>query len=182
MLESKVAYTQNSQATAQDVFVFDLINNLGNGTGQGQRVGRKIHNSFLKVKVAITSANGTTSDFCRWGIIIDTMPMGAPINSADVFQDNTRGVTTMYRNDNVGRGRRFIIVKDARVALNAEGSSGRRVFDVGIPLRCITQYSDVGTTINDIQTNAIYVFYYGNATTTSASQWVWDAELFYKDG
>lgn len=182
MLENKVAYTTQSNSTAQDTFRFDLVNNIGNGNGQGQRVGRKIHNGFLKVKVTITAASGTVSDFCRWGVIIDTMPDGSPITAAEVFQDITRGATTMYLNHNVGRGRRFIIVKDARIALNSDGSPGRRVFDVGIPLRCVTQYNDVGTTINDISTNAIYVFYYGQNTLDDSSQWQWDAELFYKDG
>lgn len=182
MLENKVAYTQNSSATAANTFVFDLVNNIGGGVDQGQRVGNKIHNGYLKLKLCITSGGSTTSDFCRWGILLDTMPGGTAVNSADVFQDPTRGATTLYRNDTVGRGRRFMLIKDMRVALNAESGPGRRVFDVGLPLRCITQFNGNGTAISDINTNALYVFYFGVGTAGAASVWVWDAELFYKDG
>jgi hypothetical protein len=143
-----------------------LLNGVQPGTALNQRVGRQIQMRSLKyhLTAAVTAATGV-DQIHRVLIVLDAQPNGAALAYTDVLNGGQSSQV------NISNQKRFTILYDERLYLNASGEpDSARLIDGSIGMHTIVQYN-AGTagTVADIATNSLYMIVLGSeASGTTA--------------
>lgn len=136
-----------------------LLNGVQPGTALNQRVGRQIQMRSLKyhLTAAVTAATGV-DQIHRVLIVLDAQPNGVALTYTDVLDG---GQTSQV---NISNQKRFKILSDERIYLNASGEpDSARLLDGSIGMHTIVQYNaGVAGTVADISTNSLYMIVLGS--------------------
>jgi hypothetical protein len=136
-----------------------LLNGVQPGTALNQRVGRQIQMRSLKyhLAAAVTAATGV-DQIHRVLIVLDAQPNGAALSYTDVLDG---GQTAQV---NISNQKRFKILYDKRIYLNASGEpDSARLVDGSIGMNTLVQYNaGVAGTVADIATNSLYMIVLGS--------------------
>lgn len=150
---------------AQDLIstTSDLINEVAEGTGVDQRVGRRIENRTVSFRMNITSPADFSSRKVRVLVVMDRQPNGTQFTVADLFENATYPADSHY---DLSNRNRFHVYYDKMFMMNPISGTqvSRRVLNFGINFGGqMTTYSDTGGVIANIATNSIYVVVCGDA-------------------
>lgn len=176
LFETKIKTSSFTDLRPEPTSYFALVNQLPQGTGDEGRVGNRISSRFLKVK--INTSQGTSPTAMRVLVVIDRAANKTAAVHSDLF-DQVIGTVSMFNRNNVGRGRRFHVLKDFSTICSNTNPIG--TFDLNVPLKFRTQYTGAGATIADISAYALYVVVLGGNVATERGYLSFTYEFFYKD-
>lgn len=146
-----------------------LINGVDEGTGVGQRIGRRLENRTVSIRANIVSAADFSSVKCRILLVVDRQPNGTAMTASDLLENSTYPHDSFYALKNRDR---FLVLKDQQFIANPVDSAKTQMFKVnwGISLRKIpTTYQGTGQGITDIMTNAIWLIVCSGAANAGAN-------------
>lgn len=132
---------------------FQLINGLGQGSGDFNRVGNEVCMNYLMAKLNMEFPD--TTNRCRIMIIIDKQPNGLPPPVADLFTYTANPVDSFLNPDSKAR---FHVLKDILISGGTSGGPATKAFNWKINLRKKTVlYKAQTDTIASIATNAMWL-------------------------
>lgn len=150
---------------------YTLLNGCVAGTGNNQRLGRKIQMTSVSIKCMFASEvadlTGMDYDCTEWkvALVYDKQANATGITSyANVYaqQGNIYTALAMRNLDNIDR---FDVLKEWQGVLCSAGPNGMLI-DEYVPIRLDTRYdSSVVGDITDIVSGALYLVYGSGATT-----------------
>lgn len=139
---------------------------VAEGTGEDQRVGKRIYLHSLQVKATVFAGTTTTQAFVGLYVVQDKKPSGAYPAFTDIFRANGAGNLLNFTNSTRFRLlRRYEKILSGNIATPATGNETFYVEDY-IPLGIYTEYdlSSSGAVAN-IKENAIYTIAIANCAT-----------------
>lgn len=151
-----------------------LMGGIPNGTGESDRVGRKITLKSVHIKATIIkpvkSTLSNSSDVVRIIVGVDTQTNGVGPTIGQVLEPNNGGVGTQYpvnQYNNLSNKGRFIILKDKYININSQGGSGNgttnnanpvyREFTYNRKLNIPVNYDGVTGGIAEIRDNCLFM-------------------------
>lgn len=155
-IERKYIDTSWSGIRPSDVISTQLINGVEEGTGVGQRIGRRLENRTVAFRGYVSSPADFSIVKFRLLIVIDTQPNGTVLAAADLFENTTYPADSFYALKNRDR---FKVIKDIQMYLHPTDSAKIHQFKLNFGVnfkKTMTTYASTGATINDIATNSIY--------------------------
>lgn len=194
--EIKAITTLNGSETVSlsTTATFTLLNDVVEGSGFYNRIGRRITMKSVYINGLITRTLGnaavTTEDYVRIMVIFDRQANGAFPANTDVLRDSNRAgtqTTTALSGVNLNYRERFVILADIRVYLPPLGIAGVNPantllspdpniepFKISrfIKLKGLqTLYDDSTGGIADISTGSLFLMTYANVTAVANAGW-----------
>jgi len=160
-------------ATIASGQVQNTLNDVAQGTGQSQRVGRSIMVTAVQCRGHLelpTAANPDEgSDRVRVMLVLDKQANGAAAAITDVLQS-----ATTYSFNNLSNVNRFRVLYDKILTLNSGGSAGgglqtssvQHQFTIYQRCRVPIQYNGPGGTLPDIQSNNFLMIFLSDSGLT----------------
>lgn len=153
--------TFSSLAPTSGVTLLQPFLGIENGTGESQRIGRKVSASTYHIKCQAVLPSSTTDGIDRIRIIIvmDKQANGASATIADYLQSNS--IDSFRRLENTGR---FKSLYDKTIVLNSTGGNGTNysgvIRDLKINIKAPVQVEYNGTAglIAELKSNNLITF------------------------
>jgi hypothetical protein len=150
----------NSNLASNSTGAISLLNGCAQGSDLHERIGRQIHEHILQIDGMLhcTAATGV-DQYLRYLVVQDSQSNGTALSITDVL--DTVSITS---HANVSNLKRFRIVLDHKVYLNASGEPGSgKVVSHSLSLGS-TVYFNVGNagTVADITKNSLYLIVIGS--------------------
>jgi len=139
---------------------------VSEGTGEDQRVGKRIYLHSMQIKISLFAGTTTTQAFVGFYIVQDRKPSGAYPAFTDIFTSNGAGQLLNFTNSTRFRLlRRYEKCVTGNITTPATGNEVQ-YFEDYIPLGFYTTY-DLTTSgvIANIKENAIYTIHVSNCVT-----------------
>lgn len=150
------------------------------GTGQNERIGRKIVVKHISIKGTISLLNTISTDYplysaqiIRVMFVLDKQANGVVANVGDILEDvGTVGTEAFNRLTNKER---FVTLKDWRLPLNVLSVTGGAPNKVTRPIEFHTKcnipvyYGGTAGTFNELKSNAILAFAIKDTAVTNLS-------------
>lgn len=145
--------------------VWNLLNGVALGTDYTERIGRLVYMESVEFFFSAepnTAGASPTGDAFRLMLVLDTQANGATPATADLLDGANYGEFLNQNNRN-----RFLVLDERWVMCEANNyaagnlTTGDPTFIIDkyeIPLGFNTYYSGTGSTISNIQTNALWFF------------------------
>jgi hypothetical protein len=189
-IEDKQAGAVISATNADNIAQFTLINNIDQGTAQGQRVGTRIRLKSCNIMTAF-SVNGTAATLgpgaVRELLILDHQPNGAAPNVTQLFLNTTAGLEYLSPMNENGKAR-YKVLMDKRFTVEIAGGS------VNIPQliqrkhhvklsKALSIYNGTGTAIANINTNSLWYVVITNISSAATNPvgYLGNIDLIYED-
>jgi len=136
-----------------------LVNNIAEGTGINERIGRRYNLSTFSMKYIVTSPTDFSSAILRILIVYDKQPNGVAPDAADLFGSavSTSRASTFL---NIANRDRFLILAEKRINSIPIDSAHVGVIagTIGVNCRNLPVTCDgTGGTITDITTGSLYI-------------------------
>ncbi len=163
--ELKFFDTHTADVTVADTMKIIPVNLIGQGTGQSERIGRKIKIQTLMVRGTIRRpagilANGTAAPHMdvRIMIVLDTQANGTQFSQNQLL-DNTLGpndVPLSLRYNNLDNSNRFRVIEDKRFIVGAQTMTN--IDPTLSSTTTMTQFAPLSFDMNDFRCNCDVVF------------------------
>lgn len=151
------------------------------GTGESERVGRKVTLTSIYMRGVLSLATDTSSAMYNLVVLLDTQANGAVPSYADVFADNRSTAHLQLANSN-----RFVILKrwvgaltNQTVLTGPSFGAAKRVFKYYKKCNIPLEFSGTNGTITEIKSNAIYLMW--ESDTDDKLTYKADFRLRYSD-
>jgi len=174
---AKTGYPEKKNRDAYDGFTATCsplanggicLSTLGQGTGEGQRIGDKIKGCDLFVRTLWQmGASNTTQSNIRYWIILDKEYNGSasvPTVPAytDIFQNGSALTTFM----NLGYSKRFVVLKTRSFQLDRNGKSSIQFMDK-VPVNITMNYFQTGAALSNLKENQIFMYWISDDGTSA---------------
>ncbi len=147
---------------------FLLLNGIAQGSGDQQRVGRKIKMMGISLKISYNGPSSYNSDSLRLVLLTARAPADTEPVVADIFKQTGNDlIIDSYRNGSYLEDYRFL--RDRKIVNNPITSNIARngATTLRAPLGMFVGYSGTGSTIASINQNALYLLVLGKYAAAS---------------
>jgi len=155
--EIKCLDTNANLEASSTTATFNLLNGMGQGTANAQRIGQSVKCDGIYVRFAIVINAASTTAFERLLVVQDKQPNAAIFAIGLLL--NTTTIVSPYL---ISGQNRFAVLLDEAIALTNNGDQAL-VFDRSIPCNSHTEYNGSSNgNVSDIATNSIYFIHFSD--------------------
>lgn len=175
-VEDKYHDIFGTYAPLSSAYSIQLLNGIGQGAGDFNRVGNEITNLYINTKFTIDFPD--TTNRARLLIFWDKQPNRGLPTTADLFTYTATPISSFLNPDSKAR---FHVLKDK---ILTGGSNGKPIRDVSwkINLRKKnTLYSGTTDQIDSVMTNALYFMFFSDSGAVPNPQLTYMTRLVYSD-
>ncbi len=148
-----------------------LLNGVGAGTANFQRLGKKIAMRSLYLQLAIEKnpAAATNNDYVRLMVVLDRQANEAAPIVSEILEltTPTNPFLDMWAPNNLGNSKRFVTLYDQRLVFHRTFIEGRIVKKF-LTLNQTVNYDNAGADIADLTTNSLWLVLIGSVATGGA--------------
>lgn len=172
--EHKYNFQNLPDTRLNTVGLISLLNPLGQGNSDGTRVGDRVRQKMLDMRIRMYSVNPIT---IRVMLILDTRPAGSYPAILDILDGNdpqtgSSGIMSHRSKINLSR---FVVLQDQFMTFNPQitGTVQEKFIHVYKKLNFGTDYSrGNAASVADIQTNALYLIAISNAINAATNPYL----------
>lgn len=161
-----------------DTNMSTYMNAMGQGTGDNQRVGRRVRFTRFRMRIyaTVATAAGSQTDGARFVLVLDHQSNGATSCPSSAAAGGTGPLTSAVGGGifDVKKSERYTLLMDETKYLGSSPTTvapvwpavgpQNCVFEWDIPLDFVTVYKSNGTTGADIMTNTLWLLFLGDAS------------------
>ncbi len=148
-----------------------LLNGVGAGTANFQRLGKKLAMRSLYLQLAIEKnpAAATNSDYVRMMVVLDRQANEAAPIVSEILEltTPTNPFLDMWAPNNLANSKRFVTLYDHRMVFHRTFIEGRIVKKY-LTLNQTVNYDNSGASIADLTTNSLWLVLIGSIATGGA--------------